>query len=229
MEKLLIVGSVAYDSIKTPFGKVDRALGGSATYFSLAARFFTKPDLVAVVGNDFSAADKKLLAKAADVSGLQTENGKTFAWGGEYGFDLNSRQTLFTHLNVFENFKPELLPRHTTAAYIFLGNIHPSLQLEVLSQIKKPKFIGLDTMNYWISSAPKQLAQVLKLVNVFIINDSEARQLSKEQNLLKAAKKIQAMMKTTSPRPSPYKGRGAPILIIKRGEYGLLMFQKGSL
>ncbi len=232
MNNLLIVGSVAYDSIKTPFGKVKRALGGSATYFSLAARFFIKPMLVAVVGNDFAAADKKILGGAADISGLQTESGKTFAWGGEYSFDLNSRETLFTRLNVFENFKPRLLPRHTKAGYIFSGNIHPSLQLEVLSQINKPKFVGLDTMNFWISSAPKQLAKVLKLVNVFIINDSEARQLSGEHNLIKAAKKIMRTVGAGLARPlSNDDGRlkPAPTLIIKRGEYGLMMFQKSQI
>jgi sugar/nucleoside kinase (ribokinase family) len=209
---LLVVGSVAYDSIKTPFGKINKALGGSGSYFSLAASYFTKPSLVAVVGDDFALSDQKTLGQHADIQGLQKAKGKTFAWGGKYSFDLNSRQTLFTKLGVFENFKPSLSPEHKTAEYIFLGNIHPVLQKEILSQTKNPKLVGLDTMNYWIQSAPKQLAQVLKLVNILIINDSEARQLSGGHNLLKAAANISKAMKKSS------------LLIIKRGEYGLLMF-----
>ncbi|HYV33639.1 MAG TPA: PfkB family carbohydrate kinase [Candidatus Limnocylindria bacterium] len=213
---LLVVGSVAYDSIKTPFGEEKRALGGSATYFSLAASFFTAPALVAVVGEDFLADDEKLFSDhGIDISGLQRAAGKTFAWGGEYSFDLNSRTSLFTELNVFENFKPILLPAHKEAEYVFLANIHPSLQKEVLTQIKKPRLVGLDTMNYWIENAPHELAEILKLVNVLVINDSEARELTKEHNLLKAAKKILAMMPAEE-----------STLIIKRGEYGLLMLSQ---
>ncbi len=223
---LLIVGSVAFDSIETPFGKIKKALGGSASYFSLAASFFARPSVVGVVGKDFADIYRQPLKKKnIDLSGLEQTAGKTFAWGGKYSFDLNNRETLFTHLNVFENFKPKLSAGHKNASYIFLGNIHPALQLEVLSQIKKPKLVGLDTMNLWIEKTPKELAKILKLVDVFVINDSEARELSGEHNLVKAAKKIIAMMDTTSPQPSPQKGRETATLIIKRGEYGLLLFK----
>jgi sugar/nucleoside kinase (ribokinase family) len=215
---LLIVGSVAYDSIETPFGKVNKTLGGSASFFSLAASFFARPSIVAVVGEDFSAADKNILKnKKIDLSGLETAKGKTFHWGGKYSFDLNSRETLFTHLNVFENFNPKLSPAHQNSSFVFLGNIHPMLQLKVLSQVKKPKFVGLDTMNLWIEKTPAELKKVLKKVDVFIINDSEAREFSKQHNLLKAAKKIMGNMKKSA------------TLIIKRGEYGLLMFKGGLI
>lgn len=217
---LLIVGSVAFDSIKTPFGKTDKAVGGSGTYSSLSASYFTSPSLVAVVGEDFGTVQKQILQKRkVDISGLEVAKGKSFAWGGEYSFDLNNRTTLFTHLNVFENFKPKLLPHHKESEFIFLGNIHPKLQLDVLSQLKNPKFIGLDTMNFWIEKSRKDLVKVLKLVDIFIINDSEARQLSGEHNLVKAAKKI---LKIT--------GKSAKqTLIIKLGEYGLLMFHKNQI
>jgi sugar/nucleoside kinase (ribokinase family) len=226
---LLIVGSVAFDSLQTPFGKAKKTLGGSASYFSLAASFFDRPSVVAVVGTDFAARYRRILAaKKIDLSGLETAKGKSFHWAGKYSFDLNNRETIFTRLNVFKHFLPKLSEPHKNISNLFLGNIHPSLQLEVLSQIKKPKFVGLDTMNYWIEKTPKELAKVLQKVDVFIINDSEARELSNEHNLVKAAKKIIGMMKTTSPRPSPRQGR-EKILIIKRGEYGLLMFQKDRI
>jgi sugar/nucleoside kinase (ribokinase family) len=229
-QNLLIIGSVAFDSIKTPFGEITDALGGSGTYISLAASYFCRPAVVAVVGEDFKTEDEKIFtAKNIDISGLKRQAGKTFRWGGEYSFNLNDRTTLFTELNVFQNFRPTLAENHKAAGYVFLGNIHPNLQLEVLNQIKKPKFAGLDTMNYWIENAPKDLEKVLKLVNVFIINDSEARELSGEHNLTKAARKIIGMMKTTSPRPSPQKERETATLIIKRGEYGLLMFHQGAI
>ncbi len=240
--KLLIVGSVAYDSIKTPFGKANKTLGGSATYFSLAASFFTKPSLVAVVGQDFK--DEEVFKRLGiNISGLEKQPGKTFAWGGEYSFDLNSRKTLFTHLNVFENFKPKLSSDHKKSKFVFLGNIHPSLQLDVLKQVNAPKFVGLDTMNLWIEKTLKDLKTVLKKVDILIINDSEARELSREHNLLKGAKKILSLMQSPSPSPSHQGrgtknipsprggglGRGEKIVIIKRGEFGLLMFQKGNI
>lgn len=212
---LVVIGSVAYDSIKTPFGAVNKALGGSASYFSLSASYFTRPAIVAVVGEDFTKADNKILAdKNVDLSGLQKTLGKTFAWGGEYSFDMNSRTTLFTDLNVFETFKPVLSEEHKKAEYVFLGNIHPSLQLEVLSQISAPKLVGLDTMNFWIEKALEDLKKVLAKIDVLIINDSEARELSKEHNLIKSAKIISAMLKQSK----------KTALIIKRGEYGLLLF-----
>lgn len=220
---LLIVGSVAFDSIETPFGKVNKTLGGSASYFSLAASYFAKPSIVAVVGRDFNEFDP-FKKRQIDLSGLQKRAGKTFFWAGKYHFDLNSRDTLKTRLGVFENFKPKLSPKDKNSQYVFLGNIHPKLQLNVLSQIKRPKFVGMDTMNFWIEKARADLLRALKLVNVFVINDSEARQLSGEHNILKAAKKILGIMQTPSPLyPHP------STLIIKRGEYGLLMFQLVSL
>jgi sugar/nucleoside kinase (ribokinase family) len=213
---ILIVGSVAFDSIETPFGKVADALGGSATYFSLAAGNFTKPSVVAVVGQDFTQNHRRVLEKKnVDLSGLEQTSGQSFRWGGKYGFDLNNRETLFTHLNVFENFRPKLLPHHLDKQYVFLGNIHPALQLQVLKQIKKPKVVGLDTMNLWIKQTRDQLLEVLKLVDIFIINDAESRELTGEHNLLKAAKKILGLMQKTD-----------STLIIKQGEHGLMMFKQ---
>ena len=212
--KLLIVGSVAYDSLETPFKKINRTLGGSGSYFSLAASYFTKPSIVAVVGDDFAISDKKLLAKHADISGLSQAQGKTFHWAGRYHFDLNTRDTLKTELGVFENFKPQLSSAHKKSEYLFLGNIHPKLQMDVLNQATDAKFVGLDTMNYWIGNAKKDLEKVLKLVNILIINDGEAREFSGEPNLIKAAKKIMGVMGKMRNKT----------LIIKRGEYGLLMF-----
>jgi len=217
--KLLIVGSVAFDSIETPFGKINKTLGGSASYFSLAAVFFAWPSVVAVVGDDFNDECRAVLKKNnIDLSGLGKTPGRTFAWGGKYSFDLNNRATLFTKLGVFEKFRPKLSVKNVQSEYVFLGNIDPALQLDVLSQIQKPKLVGLDTMNLWIEKTPKQLAAVLKKINIFVINDSEARELSGHHNLIKGAKVIMEMMGLSANR----------ILIIKRGEYGLLMFQESS-
>lgn len=216
--KLLVVGSVAFDSVETPFGKGEDLLGGSATYFSLAASNFTSPSVVAVVGEDFGDDHSQVLRmRNIDVSGIEQAKGKSFRWGGKYHFDLNSRDTLFTELNVFESFKPKLSAGHKNADYVFLGNIHPALQKEVLNQIEKSKFIGLDTMNFWMDNAPQDLNEVLRMIDIFIINDSEARQFSGEHNLVKAAKKILGMMK------------GKSALIIKRGEYGLLLFHNDKM
>jgi sugar/nucleoside kinase (ribokinase family) len=224
--KLLVIGSVAYDSIITPFNKIDKALGGSGSYFSLASRFFTSSSLVGVVGNDFKKSDIAILKKYADISGLSVAKGKTFHWAGKYSFDLNSRETLKTELGVFANFKPKLSDAQKKADYLFLGNIHPELQLEVLEQIKstgwQTKFIGLDTMNYWMDTALNDLKKVLKKVDCLIINDSEARQLSGQHNLLKAAKGIMGMMEDRVKRQE----LRVKTLIIKRGEYGLLMFNR---
>ena len=217
---LLVIGSVAFDDIETPFGKAKKTLGGSATYISLAASYFTKPGLVAVVGEDFQQQHCEILQnRKVDLMGLEMAEGKTFAWGGKYHFDLNARETLFTHLNVFENFSPELSPTQRSTPYVFLGNTHPAQQIRIISQLKNPKFVGLDTMNYWIEKTPKELGQVLKMVDALVINDSEARELSKEHNLLKAAKKISGLMHQNKKR----------LLIIKRGEYGLLLFQGGKI
>jgi sugar/nucleoside kinase (ribokinase family) len=212
---ILAVGSVAFDSIKTPFGEASRVVGGSATYFAIAASFFTDVRIVAVVGEDFGANVEKVFGgRRVDVSGLETIPGETFRWKGEYGFDLNSRETIYTHLNVFEQFKPKIPAAHTSSPVVFLGNIHPTLQKEVLDQVQKPRLVAADTMNYWIDRTPEELTQVLKRVDVLLINDSEARELAKEANLVKAARKVQAM--------------GPQTLVIKRGEHGVLMTRPGG-
>ncbi|MBI5655343.1 MAG: sugar kinase [Geobacter sp.] len=208
---ILVVGSVAFDSVETPFGRVEDVLGGSATYFSTSASFFTDVNLVAVVGNDFSSEHVDFLrSRSIDLTGLTRVPGQTFHWKGRYGYDLNEAQTLETHLNVFADFKPVVPESYADADYLILANIDPELQLEVLNQVKSPRLVACDTMNYWISSKPDALWKVLERVDFIIINEGEARQLSGEANLVKAARKILA--------------RGAKNLIVKRGEYGVLMF-----
>lgn len=215
MNPILAVGSVAFDSIKTPFGEASRVVGGAATYFAIAASFFTEVRIVAVVGEDFGAnIDKVFGGRSIDLAGLEKVPGETFRWKGEYGFDLNSRETIYTHLNVFEQFKPKIPESHRSSPFVFLGNIHPTLQLDVLEQVEKPRLVGADTMNYWIEGTPEELKKVLKRVDVLLINDSEARQLAGEPNLVKAARKVQAM--------------GPKTLVIKRGEHGVLMTRTGG-
>ena len=210
MRPVLTVGSVAFDSIKTPFGETSRIVGGAATYFSLAASFFTDVRIVAVVGEDFGAEQLAVFGnRRIDLAGLQQVPGDTFRWKGEYSFDLNTRETVYTHLNVFEDFRPTIPERFRTSPYVFLANIHPALQLEVLDQVAEPDFIALDTMNYWIDGTPDELQEVLKRVHVLIINDAEARELSGEPNLVRAARVIQQL--------------GPSRVVIKRGEYGVLM------
>jgi sugar/nucleoside kinase (ribokinase family) len=216
-----VIGSVAYDSIETPFGKTKKTLGGSGTYFSLASQHFAHTSVIAVVGEDFKDLNT-LKKKGIDISGIEQAKGKTFHWAGKYHFDLNTRDTLKTELGVFGNFKPKLSLVQAKSKFVFLGNIHPSLQLEVLRQAQNPFLVGADSMNLWIDTEKKVLTEVLTKVHTFIINDSEARQFSKEHNLLKAAKKILKLM-----------GGGinklAPFLIIKQGEHGLLLFQKNNI
>jgi len=208
---ILVVGSVAIDSVETPFGRGENILGGSATYFSTAASFFTDVNLVAVVGDDFPPEHIDFLkSRNIDLRGLKQEAGKTFHWKGRYGFDLNEAQTLDTQLNVFQTFRPQIPAEYAEAEYLILANIDPELQLEVLEQVKSPRVIACDTMNFWISSKPEVLKQVIARVDFFIINEGEARQLTGEVNLVKAARAILAM--------------GAKNLIIKRGEYGVLLF-----
>jgi sugar/nucleoside kinase (ribokinase family) len=208
---LLVVGSVAFDAVETPFGKVDRMLGGAATYFALAASFFTKVRLVGVVGEDFSKKDAAVLEKRKiDIQGLERATGKTFFWAGRYGVDPNDRVTLATDLNVFAQFNPSLPNAYLDSSHIFLANIDPSLQSSVLKQIRvKPKLVALDTMNYWIERTPAELRETLKHVQILMINDTETRQLASEHNLLRAAAKIFKM--------------GPKTLVIKRGEHGALM------
>src|ERR1700722_16283860 len=208
---LLVVGSVAFDALETPFGKVDRTLGGAATYFSIAASFFTPVSLVGVVGDDFTAEDARAFkGRRIDIAGLERAEGKTFFWAGRYGADPNDRVTLATELNVFASFKPILPEKFRAARHVFLANIDPTLQYSVLEQITgKPSVVALDTMNYWIEGTPAELRKILKRTDVLMVNDSEARMLSNEHNLLRAARHIFSL--------------GPRTLIIKRGEYGALM------
>ncbi len=213
---ILVVGSVAFDSVETPFGKEENILGGSATYFSTSASFFTDVNLVAVVGEDFPREHIEFLqSRNIDLTGLARMSGKTFHWKGRYGYDLNEAQTLETNLNVFADFKPQIPVEYASSDYLFLANIDPDLQMEVLNQVARPRIVACDTMNFWISSKPDALKKVLERVDIFIINEGEARQLSGEANLVRAAKKVLAL--------------GAKTLIIKRGEYGVLMFNGSSI
>jgi sugar/nucleoside kinase (ribokinase family) len=215
---LLVVGSVALDSVETPFDKVDDALGGSATYISLAASYFSAPiDLVGVVGSDFPKNYIEMLEQHnIDLEGLQIIEGeKTFRWGGKYHYDLNVRDTLFTELNAFENFNPVLPEQYRKSRYICLGNIDPILQMRVLDQVTDPQFVVCDTMNLWIKLMKEDLLKLLKRVHVFILNDSEARMLTEEPNLIKAAKLIRQM--------------GPEILIIKKGEHGAMLFTQDTI
>ncbi len=210
MRSVLTVGSVAFDSIKTPCGEMSRIVGGAATFFSVAASFFTNVRLVAVVGDDFGEAEMKVFGgRKIDLAGLQRVPGETFRWKGEYGDDLNSRETIYTHLNVFEEFKPYIPETFRESPIVFLANIHPTLQLEVLEQVREPEFVALDTMNYWIEGALEELKNVLRRVDAVVINDEEARLLSGESNLVKAGRAINKM--------------GPSRVVIKRGEHGVLM------
>ncbi len=215
---LLVVGSVAYDGIETPFGKVDKILGGSATYISLTSSYFTgNVNLVGVVGKDFAEDDISLLeSKNVNLKGLQRDySGNTFFWRGKYHYDLNNRDTLDTQLNVFEHFDPLIPEEYKNAKYVALGNIEPSLQNKVLDQIEDPDYVVMDTMNFWIDGTPDALKRTLKLVDLLVINDSEARELADEPNLFRAAEKVMKM--------------GPETLIIKKGEHGALLFTRGEI
>lgn len=215
---MLVVGSVALDSVETPFDKIDDALGGSATYISLAASYFSAPvELIGVVGNDFPKKYIDMLEQHnIGLEGLQIIEGeKTFRWGGKYHYDLNVRDTLFTELNAFQNFNPIIPEKFRKAKYICLGNIDPILQMKVLDQVSDPQFVVCDTMNLWINLMKQDLIKLLKRVNVFILNDSEARMLTEEPNLIKAARQIRQM--------------GPEILIIKKGEHGAMLFTEDTI
>jgi sugar/nucleoside kinase (ribokinase family) len=214
---LLVVGSVAFDALETPFGKVERTLGGAATYFAVAASFFTRVNLVAVVGDDFTRRDAAIFrGRRVDLRGLERAPGKTFFWAGRYAANLNERVTLATDLNVFASFDPKLPPQYCGSKYIFLANIDPTLQRSVLHQVHgTPKLVALDTMNYWIERTPEALRETLRHIQVLMINDEETRQLSNEHNLLRAARHIFKM--------------GPKTLVIKRGEHGALMVHGGSI
>src|SRR5438552_14055379 len=188
---ILAVGSIAFDTIKTPFGEVNSLLGGSLTYFAMAASFFTDVNLVAVVGDDFGDEQMQVFrGRRIDLQGLEHAPGKTFRWGGEYTYNLNSRETLFTDLNVFEQFQPSLPDSYREADIVFLGNMHPSLQLSVLDQVTSKRIVGMDSMNLWIETTPQHLRDVLKRADILKVDDAEARQLSGEYNLRKAAAAI---------------------------------------
>jgi sugar/nucleoside kinase (ribokinase family) len=211
---ILVVGSVAFDSVKTPFGERERILGGSATYFSVAASFFTDVRVVAVVGEDFGPADEAVfLERKIDTSDLERVAGRSFHWSGEYGYDLNVAHTRDTQLNVFADFKPKLSDAARETPYLFLGNIQPQLQVEVREQVGA-KLVAADTMNYWIDSTPDDLREMLKRVDLLIINDAEARAIAGEANLVRAARGILSM--------------GPKRLVVKRGEYGVAMFTAHS-
>lgn len=213
MSQILVVGSLAYDGIQTPAGRVDRALGGSANYFSLAASLFAKVRVVGVVGEDYAAADEELLrSRGVDLAGLERVKGKTFFWQGRYEGDLNEAITEKTELNVFENFNPNLPENFRDSEFVFLANIAPELQMQVLSQVRAPKFVGMDTMNFWISSKKDKLIEVLKKVNVVLINEHESEMLTGAANAIAAAPKITAM--------------GPEAVVIKRGEYGFAFYSK---
>lgn len=208
---LLVVGSMAFDAIETPFGKVDRTLGGAASYFALAASYFTPVRVVAIVGEDFTDKERAIFrGRNIDLSGVEHASGKSFFWAGRYSQNMNERTTLATELNVFADFRPSLPDTYCDSSYIFLGNIDPTLQRSVLTQVRcKTKLIGLDTMNYWIERTPAELRDTLKHTQVLMINDDETRQLTGEHNLLRAAKHVFKM--------------GPRTLVIKRGEHGALM------
>lgn len=210
------MGSIGLDTVETPFGQVQDVLGGSATYFSVAASFFTPVNLVAVVGSDFPEKEVEYLqSRRIDTSGLVINPGKTFRWKGKYSYDLNTAQTLDTQLNVFAQFKPVLPLEYQDSPFVLLANIDPELQLEVLKQVKHPRFIACDTMNYWIEKKMDALQKVITKVDLLFINEAEIRQLTKELNLVKASKKIFSW--------------GAKHVIVKQGEYGALMFSQGSV
>jgi sugar/nucleoside kinase (ribokinase family) len=208
---LLVVGSVALDSLETPFGRREDVLGGSASYFSACASFFAPTRVVAVVGEDFPEEHVRFLAsRGVDLTGLVRRPGRTFRWKGRYEFDLNTAHTLDTQLNVFAEFRPELPAAHRDSDYVFLGNIDPDLQRAVLDQVRAPRFVACDTMNFWISSKRDSLLKTLRRVDMLFVNDAEARQLADEHNVVKAARRILSF--------------GPRAVVVKRGEYGALFF-----
>jgi sugar/nucleoside kinase (ribokinase family) len=210
---VLVVGSVALDSVETPFGKADEVLGGSGTFFSAAASHFTSVQLVGVVGHDYPTAKLQgLAARGVDLAGLEHADGLSFRWRGRYRHDLNTAETLETQLGVFSHFRPKIPEQFRDAPFVFLGNIDPRLQLDVLSQVERPKLVACDTMNFWIESRRPELLELLKHVDLITLNDAEARQLTEQANLVKAARWILK--------------RGPSHVIIKKGEHGAFMFNE---
>lgn len=210
---LLVVGSVALDSIETPFGSVTDAVGGSATFFSASASLYCGVQVVGVVGSDYPMSDLAFLEqRGVDFAGLERADGESFRWSGVYSFDLNSRETLETRLGVFADFQPKIPDKFRDAEWIFLGNIDPVLQLDVLEQVRAPRFVACDTMNFWIEGKRPELLRLLKRVDLLMVNDSEARELSGDHNLLRAARWIQA--------------HGPKMVVVKKGEHGAILFTK---
>jgi sugar/nucleoside kinase (ribokinase family) len=208
---ILAVGSIAFDTIATPSGRAENLLGGSATYFALAASYFTQVRIVAVVGDDFTAEHENVLKKrGVDTRGIQHTNGKTFRWGGQYLDNLNEAKTDYTELNVFEHFQPRIPEEYEDSLFLFLGNIHPTLQAAVRLEMDRVRLTGGDTMNYWIQRTPKELLETLKIMNLLLINDAEAKMLANDKSLPRAARKVLAM--------------GPQALVVKHGEYGATIF-----
>jgi len=208
---ILVVGSVAFDTIKSQHGVAEKIIGGAATYFSLAASYFTDVRIVAVVGDDFTSVHENVLkSHHIDTSGLMRAPGKSFHWGGEYGENLNEAKTLFTHLNVFENFDPKVPPQYKNTEFLFLANIDPVLQAKVRRQLNGVRLVGGDTMNFWINGKRDDLMETLKLVDVLLINDTEAKMLARDSSLPRAADKVLTF--------------GPKALVIKHGEYGATVF-----
>lgn len=213
---LLVVGSLGLDNIETPFGKVEGVLGGSVSYFSIAASIFTDVKVVAVVGEDFPDEHLSLLrSKGVDLEGVQKLDGETFRWHGRYGYDLGDPETLATYLNIFENFNPQIPDNYKNSDFVFLANIDPELQLNVLKQVADPNLVACDTMNFWIKNKKDALLEVIKNVDILIVNDSEARELGQDPRITKSARNILEL--------------GPKILIVKRGEYGVLKFSNKGI
>lgn len=213
--ELLVVGSIGFDTIETPHGKVEKALGGTAVYCSLAASYFARVGMVATVGSDFPDEHVTLLReKKVDLTGLSTLEGETFHWGARYHENMNTRETLFTYLNVFQHFSPQIPDAYRQSTCLFLGNIDPHLQLHVLEQMNEVEIVALDTMNYWIERTPEALQKVLRKCRILLVNDEEALQLTGERTVLRAARAISKM--------------GPKIAIIKKGEHGALMLHDGE-
>ncbi len=216
MNSVLVVGSVALDSVETPFGKIEDAIGGSGTFFSASASHLTKVNLVGVVGNDYPMHKlEPLRARGVDMAGLTQADGESFRWRGRYRHDLNSAETLETRLGVFSQFRPTIPDQFRKSPYVFLGNIDPRLQLDVLDQVDRPKLVACDTMNFWIESRRNELLKLLERVDILLVNDAEARQLTEEFNLVRAARWILA--------------RGPKTVVIKKGEHGAYMFTGNSV
>ena len=213
---ILVVGSIALDTVETPFGQAEEALGGAAVYFSFAASFFNHVRLVGVIGKDFPEEHLELLkSRDIDLSGLERADGATFRWKGRYDFNLNEAHTLDTQLNVFETFAPAIPEQFRDSDFVFLANIQPGLQLDVAKQVSAPRIVACDTMNFWIEGAYDQLRETLKSVDILVINDAETRELAREPSLVKAARQILQW--------------GPKTLVVKRGEYGVLMFSDHSV